>query len=256
MVDNAEGAQEGAWIFVSHSHQDLDKVRVIRDAFEARGHNPLLFFLKCLGDDAEVDSLIRREIEARTWFVLCDSENARDAPWVQSEIKIIKSLAHKVYEVIDLEWDLEDQMARIDRLSKRARVFLSYERSDRAIARRLYDSLLDRDYAVWTDETNLVSGENWVDAIQRGVRNAMTNGLFVLLLSPAALASPFVQQELEYALELEAQLPGRVVPVLVSPIDSEMLPVAVRERNWLALTDHNFDRAAEELIRVLMQIET
>lgn len=38
----------GAWIFVSHSHHDLEKVRQIRNYLESRGHNPLLFYLKCL----------------------------------------------------------------------------------------------------------------------------------------------------------------------------------------------------------------
>lgn len=35
----------GAWIFVSHSHHDLEKVRQVRNELEQRGHNPLLFFL-------------------------------------------------------------------------------------------------------------------------------------------------------------------------------------------------------------------
>jgi hypothetical protein len=256
VADSGEDSREGAWIFVSHSHQDLAKVRVIRDALEARGHNPLLFFLRCLGDDAEVDNLIRREIEARTWFVLCDSENARSSRWVLSELEIIKNLAEKVYEVIDLDSGLEDQLARIDRLSKRATVFLSYARPDEAIADRLRQALLDRDYAVWNPRTDLAPGDNWTNEIRRAVQNAMTNGLFVLLLSPAALESSSVQMELDYALELEAQLPGRLVPVLVSPIESEMLPRVVRDRNWLMLTDDHFDQAVEVLIRVLMRIDT
>jgi hypothetical protein len=48
---NLSRAKSGAWIFVSHSHRDLEKVREIRNELERRGHNPLLFFLKCLSDD-------------------------------------------------------------------------------------------------------------------------------------------------------------------------------------------------------------
>jgi hypothetical protein len=55
----------GAWIFVSHSHRDLERVRRVRDALEQRGHNPLLFFLRSLDDESELDALIRREIHAR-----------------------------------------------------------------------------------------------------------------------------------------------------------------------------------------------
>ena len=68
----------GAWIFFSHSHRDLEKVRRIRNELERRGHNPLLFFLKCLeADDARLPELIRDEIKARTFFVLCNTRASR-----------------------------------------------------------------------------------------------------------------------------------------------------------------------------------
>ena len=58
--------ESGAWIFLSHSHLDLEKVRYIRNQLELRGHNPLIFFLKCLEDDnALLPDLIRQEISAR-----------------------------------------------------------------------------------------------------------------------------------------------------------------------------------------------
>ena len=73
-----------AWNFVSHSHRDLEKVREIRNELERRGHNLLLFFLKCLeADDARLPQLIRDEIKAREWFILCESPNARNSGWVQ-----------------------------------------------------------------------------------------------------------------------------------------------------------------------------
>jgi hypothetical protein len=38
----------GAWIFLSHSNKDFEKVREIRNDLEQLGHRPLMFFLKCL----------------------------------------------------------------------------------------------------------------------------------------------------------------------------------------------------------------
>lgn len=138
-------ATEGAWIFVSHSLRDWEKVRQVRNLLEDRGHKPLLFFLKCLNDDSEVDTLIRREIEARTWFLLCDSANARESRWVQAEMQIIKELEGKVYEVIELDSDIASQMQRVDALSKRATVFLSYLRKDYALAFRIEEALRKHD---------------------------------------------------------------------------------------------------------------
>lgn len=57
--------KDGGWIFISHSHLDIDIVRKIRNKLEDRGFEPLMFFLKCLNDDNEIESLIKREINER-----------------------------------------------------------------------------------------------------------------------------------------------------------------------------------------------
>jgi len=226
----------GAWIFVSHSHSDLTKVRRVRDELEALGHNPLLFFLKCLGDDDEIDSLIRREIEARTWFVLCDSANARTSRWVQSEVEIIKDLAGKVYEVIDLDGDIEEQLDRIARLARQATVFMSYADADRPLAEQLKVTLRALDYAVWDARTDLAAGESWEQAIRVAVDRAMRNGAYMVLISPDSLRSPWLLRELESALELERQEGrGKVRPVLVRGVTAEDLPGNLRHLDFTVL---------------------
>jgi len=77
--------KQGTWIFVSHSHCDLEKVREIRNELERRDCNPLLFFLKRLdADNTLLPKLIRDEIKARKWFVLCHSRAARRSKWVRN----------------------------------------------------------------------------------------------------------------------------------------------------------------------------
>ena len=76
---------KGGYIFLSHSHDDIEKVRKIRNALEKDGFEPLCFYLKCLEDDDEIADLIKREIDAREWFVFVDSENARKSRWVTLE---------------------------------------------------------------------------------------------------------------------------------------------------------------------------
>jgi len=99
-----------AWIFVSHSTKDLDKVRAVRNAIENIGGEPVLFFLKCLSDQDEIDELIKREIEARNFFLLCDSNNARSSKWVQEEVEHVHSLNRKRIEVINLYADWKKQL--------------------------------------------------------------------------------------------------------------------------------------------------
>lgn len=113
---NDSVAKTGAWIFVSHSNRDIEKVREIRNELERRGHNPVLFFLKCMetteADDRLLWQLIEREIKAREWFILCDSPNARNSAAVLREMELVKSIARegKVVETIDLGRDLETEI--------------------------------------------------------------------------------------------------------------------------------------------------
>lgn len=71
------------WIFLSHSSEDFNKVRKIRNYLEVKSYRPLMFYLKCLESDEEIYDLITREIDVRTRFILCDSENARSSEWVK-----------------------------------------------------------------------------------------------------------------------------------------------------------------------------
>ena len=73
---------EGGWVFISHSHKDLGAVRKIRNHLEKLGFEPLMFYLKCLSDENEIEELIKREIDERDWFIYADSQSARASRWV------------------------------------------------------------------------------------------------------------------------------------------------------------------------------
>ena len=68
--------EEGFWVFVSHSTKDFEKVRLVRNVLEDSGFRPILFYLKCMEDEEEINDLLKREIDARRRLILCDSPNA------------------------------------------------------------------------------------------------------------------------------------------------------------------------------------
>jgi hypothetical protein len=209
-----DGQTEGAWVFLSHSHEDLDKVGRIRNALEGKGHNPLMFFLKCLNDDSELDDLIRREIEARTWFILCDSPNAKTSRWVQEEVEIIRSLEGKVYKVIDLDDEVDAQVERATALSKRAKVFISYTRTDAGVAEALRTALREHDFRVFDESLEMRPEASTLEAIARGIEEAVQDGFFLLLLSPNALDSIQVEFQVRHAFGRGPS--GRnIIPVIV-----------------------------------------
>ena len=248
----------GAWIFVSHSHRDLEKVRQIRNELERRGHNPLLFFLKCMDDDdARLPELIRDEIKAREWFILCDSPHAKDSGWVQQEVELIKAMEGKVFETVDLSKDLQTELHKLVRLSKRASVFLAYAQQDEETAERVRRALLRHDYRVWSDEL-VAPGDAWHPAINSAIDDAVSAGFVLVLLSPAAFESRKCRWEFDYAFNRWMQSPkSNIIPVIVAPFPDEAVPWSWSDQmefqciQRFDLTTGSFDERVEELIRNL-----
>ena len=201
---------EGAWIFLSHSHNDFDNVRKLRNLLEVQGHHPLMFFLKCLNDDDEIDDLIRREIESRSWFILCNSTNAKKSRWVQGERQIIKNLPTKSYTEIDLDDPKLDLKAAVSSLTYKASVFLSYSHSDSAFAEKIRSKLRRHDFGVFSD-LELQPGEDWKARIGRELENAAHRGAVLILLSAESLRSKWQQAELELALNISRHM--NIIPV-------------------------------------------
>lgn len=247
-----KGGGEGAWIFLSHSNKDFEKVCEVRNELERRGHKPLMFFLKCLeSGDARLPELLREEIAARHWFVLCDSPNAQASDYVQEEIAMIRSMEGKVFEKIDLSKGLETELHKLIELSNRATVFLSYARQDREIAERIRHELLLHDYSVWFD-ASLGSGEDWASTLDLAIDDAVARGFVLVLLSPASLTSEWCKHETEYALELAAKSErSNVIPVVVAPFASAALPPQLVGLQWFDLTEGRFEERLEELIHNL-----
>ena len=100
---------KGGYIFLSHSHDDIEKVREIRNSLEKNGFEPLCFYLKCLDDDSEIEDLIKREIDAREWFVFVNSENSRRSKWVTLEREYIERTNKKKSKSNDLDFGAGDR---------------------------------------------------------------------------------------------------------------------------------------------------
>jgi hypothetical protein len=253
MSQNSNG--EGAWIFVSHSNEDMKKVREIRDLLEREGHRPLLFYLRCLENkDARLPSLLRDEIEARRWFVLCDSDNSRTSEYVQEEVRIVKSLPEKIgyYVTIDLARDLKDEQHKLIVLSKRATVFISYALSDRAIAEQIYRELVRQDYRVFYDRESIDMGMQWDRTVRTGIEDAVGRGFVLLLLSPEYPRSTSCEAERAYAFKiLGSRQRNNIVPVIVK--DRELvihqLPAELKDIESSDLTDGPIGATGGALIR-------
>ena len=183
------GKGEGGYMFISHSHLDIEKVRKIRNALEEAGFDPLCFYLKCLTDEDEVEGLIKREIDAREWFVYIDSENSRNSKWVTKERNYIQNLENKNVFMVNLDSDkpLENISESI---IKAMRVFISNHNWDRIIAKQLADSLIKKDLQVYID-TGLELGADYFDTRRKQIEDAANHGCIIMLISDKTFNSSF-----------------------------------------------------------------
>jgi hypothetical protein len=94
-----------------------------------------------------------------------------------------------------------------------ARIFLSYARADgKTAATRLRSELERAGFEVWRDIEDMQGGQAWKDQLRKSLRQV--DGVIVLL-TPAAVSSKYVEWEWENALTLEK----RVIPLMILPCD-------------------------------------
>jgi hypothetical protein len=248
------------WIFVSHSTKDLEAVRRIRDYLETKRHHPLLFFLKCIRESDELDSLITREIEARTIFLLCDSPNSRSARWVQREVEFIRSLSDRHYEIVDLRAPWPEQQAILDRLSQRGTLFLSYTHSDSPEVSAIYEALRPFDYSIFFDRHSLAAGDDWRARTEHAIDESLSKGFFIYFVSAATYQrqESFQFAELHRALEQRLRFPPGVRNVIVVVIGTPSahieLPPILTDFQFLDLRGISASAQAERLHHTLCSV--
>lgn len=212
-----ENKFKGAWIFISHSSKDFAKVRRVRNKLEETGHKPILFFLKCFDDDFEAAfRLIKQEIDARDWFMLCSSENAKKSKPVQREVEYIKNKKGKIYEEIDLRDPWEKQKEKIDSLARRSTIFISSHSKDAPIARKIADRLKKEGFGVFYPDYSIEPGEDWMRRIESEIRYAVNKGIFLVLLSSDSIQFQWVKYEVNSALKLSIELDkSNIFPIII-----------------------------------------
>lgn len=235
--------EEGFWVFVSHSTKDFERVRLVRNALEDSGFRPILFYLKCLENETEVNDLLKREIDARKRFILCDSLNAQASKFVQSEVDYIRS-KNRMYEIIDLsqiDMDSKDAEKEVLELIKpfkrRTNVFLSYNNKERSFAKQLEFELIKKGFKAWDADfyADMIPGNapegTWDFMIKQSIKATLDNGYVIGVIDDDY--SAYSIKEIDYAFKIS---PSQVLPIIISEQNCEMLPNSLQKANILNLS--------------------
>ncbi len=92
-------------------------------------------------------------------------------------------------------------------------VFVSHAHEDADFAQRLAADLRTTGWRVWIAPDSIGPGEKWAEAINRGLEEC---GIFVVALTPAAVASDWVKTETSIAIELAHRHEARFIPLSVA----------------------------------------
>ncbi|NET05942.1 MAG: TIR domain-containing protein [Symploca sp. SIO2B6] len=129
-------------------------------------------------------------------------------------------------------------------------VLISYADEDRGTMEKIRKSLRRESITVWTNKTDIQTGEDFSEAINRGIEQ--TDNL-VYLLSPNSVKSSYTQQELALAIFLNK----RIIPVLVRETDPSLIPSALRDLQYIDLTDNveenDYLLDESQLLRIINQ---
>ncbi len=129
-------------------------------------------------------------------------------------------------------------------------VFLSYAEEERPVMEKIARSLMREGLTIWTNTTDIQTGEDFQAMINQGIEESDN---FVFLISPAALASSYCQNELVHARSHNK----RLIPLLIAPTELDQLPPELRAIQFVDMTDHAEPAAYAEdiarLIRVLRE---
>ncbi len=258
------------YFFISHSHEDIEKVRIIRNTIEETFfYEPILFFLKCLSNEQELNQLIKREIYERIWFIYCKSEKAEKSKYVQFERNYIKELIDggKKINIIEIDidkyeiWDsacadyIREQIAY---KIKKTSVFLSYTPDTYKQAYAIREELVNNNFCCFFDLNNLAINGSWFESVSSQIKKtAYKNSALLAIFSLASLDSVFFTEEINGAIFNN----GLIVPVLYAKKEEEFdaLLEGISTRfpqinltKAFFITDENFESANKQICEYLL----
>ncbi|HKB65279.1 MAG TPA: toll/interleukin-1 receptor domain-containing protein [Pyrinomonadaceae bacterium] len=132
------------------------------------------------------------------------------------------------------------------------RVFISHSHETKGLAEKLGEELRRAGMDVWNYEVDILPGDNWAQKIGQALESSQA---MVALLTPEALNSRTVLQEIQYALGNKT-FNKRLIPVLVGSEDNipiEKLPWILKHLNVIRLAAYGTQEAGIERITQALQ---
>jgi len=124
------------------------------------------------------------------------------------------------------------------------RTFLSYSRANSNFVVRLVKDLKAAGHDIWLDQFDIAPGARWDDELERALETCET---FMVILTPASMASENVKDEIGYAIDARK----RILPVL---LENATLPLRLRRFQYVDFTSKCYEDGVESAKRLLKNL--
>jgi formylglycine-generating enzyme required for sulfatase activity len=120
--------------------------------------------------------------------------------------------------------------------SQQRRTFISYSRVNKDFALKLAGELKSAGFSVWLDQLDIPTGSRWDNELERALEECQ---IFLLILTPAAIASENVKDEIGYAIDNRK----RILPILLEDCN---MPLRLRRFQYVDFTALSYDEGVEK----------
>lgn len=122
-----------------------------------------------------------------------------------------------------------------------SQIFISYSRKDISFVRKLAGDLEKAGYSVWWDVSGLRGGDDWVRVIPAAIQ---ASDIFIVVLSPNAAVSQWVEKEYTQALHLRR----KIIPIMLKESD---VPFGLNNINYIDFTCDDYGVNLNKLLNAL-----
>lgn len=129
-------------------------------------------------------------------------------------------------------------------MEQQRRIFISYSRTNGSFALKLAKELNCDGFVPWLDQLDIPAGARWDDEVERALRECE---IFMLVLTPASVASDHVKDEIGYALLMKK----RFIPILLEICD---VPFRLQRFQYVDFTKRSFDEGVQAVKEQLMDL--
>jgi len=127
---------------------------------------------------------------------------------------------------------------------KQRRTFISYSRINKDFALQLAKEMKSDGFLVWLDQLDIPTGARWDNELEKALEEC---GIFLLILTPASIASENVKDEIGYAIDNGK----RILPILLENCN---VPLRLRRFQYIDFTTMNYDEGVESAKHLLTNL--